>query len=79
MFKFTIPITVASLIIGALIMGTTDLFWVPLFFFALGISIFLFNINTTYALFGLGICVILYVIVHFPEPQWINTIIKEVS
>jgi len=79
MFKVTIPVAVVIAIMGAIAMGLTDLFWTPLFFFALAISIGLFNVAVWVGGIGLGVSVILYVIVHFSESKWLQVLLEEIS
>jgi len=78
MLKFTITVGVICAIIGAVTMGLTNLFWTPLFFFALAISIGLFNAALWIGGVGLGISAILYVIVYFVEPRWLQVLLEAV-
>ena len=67
------------ILFGAIVMGLTDLFWVPMFFFVLGISIILL-INKVFpiAWVVLGISAILYVVVYFAEPQWLSRLLAQI-
>lgn len=70
---------IAPIGFGIVVMGLTDLFWVPVLFFALGITvILLINKTFPYGWIGLGICAILYVVVHFVEPQWLNRLLEQI-
>jgi hypothetical protein len=75
MIKVTLTVAVLCAIIGAVIMGLTDLFWTPIFFFALAISIALFNASIRVGLIGLGVSAALYVVVYFVEPRWLQVLL----
>jgi hypothetical protein len=78
MIKVTITVAVLLAILGAVIMGLTDLFWTPIFFFALAISIALFNASIRVGLIGLGVSAGLYVVVYFVEPRWLQVLLAEI-
>ena len=66
--------------LGIYVFAVSHLFWSPLFLIALGISIILFiNGQAKAGFYGLGIVLILFVIVHFVEPKWIDLLVKQVS
>ena len=69
----------APIVFGLVVMGLTDLFLVPVFFFVLGISIILLiNQAFRYGGIGLGISAILYAIVYFVEPQWLSKLLGQI-
>lgn len=67
----------APIVFGLIVMGLSDLFWVPLFFLVLGISIILvINKVLPVGWIALGVSAVLYVVVHFAEPQWLTTLLE---
>ena len=76
MFKVTIPIAVVIAVIGAIAMGLTNLFWTPIFFFCLATSIALCSASFKIGGLGFSISLILYVIVYFVEPKWLQVLLE---
>lgn len=64
--------------LGIYVMATAHMFWFPLFCFSLGLAIFSLNANSAKLT---GFCVlavvILYVIVYFAEPKWLDLLLKQ--
>jgi len=77
MFKISLTAGSIPIIIGALIMGLTDLIICPWFFFVLGGSLFpLCNKIFKFGFIGLGISLVLFSIAHFAEPEWLEVFLE---
>ena len=64
--------------LGIYVMATAHLFWFPLFCFALGLTIFSLNAKSLkFTGFCVVACLILYVIVYFVEPKWLDLLLAQ--